>query len=274
MTKFDAETRKKHEEKSNEYFDIAEQVVKDWLALFLEAEPEILFKNDYNSSQRTKTVSFRHNDQSYSMYLDLDRENEIDKKLLKESEHGGIALKTIHSAIYLVFMPIINTAAEEFKSRLEGLYPCCEESFFRYRFAYRHPIKYQYDTTFGQLQKVIELISQFRAKEAASQANGKTMSDEDLKEMKEHKEKLINAQIDIMGKLNKFNKEDIDKYTEIENMRNVTLQQSPRLYICMDSAFVHNEEETFARLPVIGETFTDPAEESLVSKLKKEHNVL
>jgi hypothetical protein len=58
------------------------------------------------------------------------------------------------------------------------------------------------------------------------------------------------------------------------DVTNETLKQAPRLCIVLKKGKHLNEEHIMQRLPEFGLKYQDPDEETLVDKMKKEHNIV
>jgi hypothetical protein len=96
---------------------------------------------------------------------------------------------------------------------------------------------------------------------------------ENLPKIEENKQKLFKIRDTNIETFNKITQDMIDERQKVCDEVNDRFATLNKLYIVLECNTVQDEEQKMKRLPVIGEKFTSPDDESVIDKFKKEMNI-
>lgn len=231
-------------EEVNKLFNIAEQMIRDWIALYLEVEVEKLFKEPVPR----EIISFNHAGKTYALFVDLERENpdiSFYKSIFGASEAAREGLTKLCRAVYMAFRPTVESIEDEKQRlRMQNIHLSLEENEFRFRFVYNYPEVAKYNENTQGMGKLVRVIQMFkkRIEEAKDQV-------QELADLEAEKAKLLTAQIELLREINSQDKFDIETKKKDAEAKTASLSYSPRLYICVDDKYEYTESQVFSRLP-------------------------
>ncbi len=232
-------------EEINRLFNLAEQIVREWIALYLEVEVDELFTKPV----RSDIISFAHESKTYALFVDLERQDadieKVYKPLFGASETAREALNKLCRAVYMVFGPTVETIEDEkHRERMKNIHPSLEENEFRFRFVYSYPEVAKYTSNMEGMGKLVHVIQMFKKRIEETKANVAENA-----ELVAEQKKLFDTQIKLLTEINTQDKFDIEKKKLDAEAKTASLFYSPRLYICLDDNYEYTDAQMYSRLP-------------------------
>ena len=242
------------------YFDYAESTVKEWIADFLEEDPNCLF-DEYN--EETDVISTKENNKIYTFYLSTTEETKtpnfnITEEELKSSEKIRKAASVMYDSVYTTYGPIVKTMINS-GYKMENIFPEFVENGMYFRFSMFNNLEVKKNNATSQLLQIGEQIKKINGKEG--------------EEFEKIRSQLVGIQNEQLNIANGILDNDIKNLEKVCIKKNLELKEGPFLYICGGPDIEVKDNVKYKRLPQFGLKYQDPDEETYIDTLKKEYNV-
>ena len=296
-----AEILEEQQKWAMKYFDLAETPIKEWIADYLEEDPEVLFE-DYKETY--DIISTEADGQYYTFYLSTDDstddntdelklddstdsniDSNIDKLKLDDNTDNDIddntsELKLNDNLPYFNVTKRIIQRSLNIKHAVGSLlqsvytvYPAVSKTMVNLK----HRIE-------GIMPEFVEHDMYFRLKMINIPYAKKQQALQPIPEIQEQLRKIENVETPEVNKirqqlsdlyneqLNKFNSiseqevSDAEKQCKLENEK---LKHGPFLYVHANKNNHLDNDIIYKRLPQFGLRYQDPEDETLIDKLKK-----
>ena len=296
-----AEILEEQQKWAMKYFDLAETPIKEWIADYLEEDPEVLFE-DYKETY--DIISTEADGQYYTFYLSTDDstddntdelklddstdsniDSNIDKLKLDDNTDNDIddntsELKLNDNLPYFNVTKQIIQRSLSIKHAIGSLlqsvytvYPAVSKTMVNLK----HRIE-------GIMPEFVEHDMYFRLKMINIPYAKKQQALQPIPEIQEQLRKIENVETPEVNKirqqlsdlyneqLNKFNSiseqevSDAEKQCKLENEK---LKHGPFLYVHANKNNHLDNDIIYKRLPQFGLRYQDPEDETLIDKLKK-----
>lgn len=280
------------------FFDYAEAPIKEWIAAYLEEDPEGVF-SDYN--KESDILSTEEDKKYYYLYLttvpkDIDHSFNVDKDYFNQSDKLRKASSIMFDAVYTVYPPIVKTMVN-MDHKMENIYPEFIEDgmFFRFKMINSKMImRHQAISRIGDIDKQLKKIEKYKKITKANKKEDKTNTVETIKTVenkeameavkpktKEKSKKKRSRAEELEIQLLQLKADTIQEYytvtdEEVKEMEeecvkiNKQFEKGPFLYICIDNTIDLTDDLVGCRLPQFGMKYQDPEEDTLVDKFINE----
>jgi len=240
----------------NKFFDCTEAPIKEWLADFTKIDVRKLF--DY--ADINDVIGFEHESEYYTAYvvtMDAGSPSMVDPELLKKSEKARKACSMLFDAVQKVFSAVTSTVAENYKDPVQDVVPMFVEEKMAFHL-------WRINRKAMQLQAASEQNNSIRnylenTKEELSPENKEALQNT-MKVIKKVFEENTQAVLEEQEVICKALNERIKSYTWLH----IVIEKS-------DENKTEHISESMKRLPTFGIPFHDPEEETLIERLKREH---
>lgn len=268
--KADSEEEKKRW--AMKYFDFAEAPIKEWIADYLNRDPEEVF-DDYKEDSDVLICSNPTTGKRYSVYLmvleDDDEELPIwtvDEKEFAASDELKRAASMMYEAAMMVYTPVLRVLDTQ-DQYIRELFPTFDETTHCFEFKLVNTLRDKKKRAINVMLQVKEQLSKLASLPESN------MTPEDEAKLNELRTNLANINVQQMAIIDECSSANITQKDEQCATFNRTATNLPKLYMGFkeftDSDEL-DEEVVHSRLPQFGLTYTDPEQESSVQQFRRE----
>ncbi len=250
------------------YFNLAENVVKEWIADYMEESPEVVF-DDYK--EKSDVIGTEEEGTHYTAYLDIYKPDEIqvhengstntfilNQGQLKTMPKVSRAVSLVFDSVYAVYMPIVHTMTN-MVDKIKDIFPKFDETTMSFELCMINRLAQEKEKLRNTVYRILA------EKEKLSKIEGEK-ADELRKQLQELETKT-------MIEHNEITLSQVEAQQTLCDLTNAILKQAPRLCIVLERGIPEDTEHIMQRLPEFGVKYQDPDENTLIDQIKKEHNV-